>query len=81
MMDYFALTARRSLTFYERTRLTLALFSLGLGMPGVWLRIVWSVGATVSSSPIDQQSAKLNIETRDGSKWIMLMIHKRQVTT
>lgn len=80
MLDFMKSMPPRSLTFFERMRLTYALFSMGLPMPVEWLTIVWSIGARVSSSPIDQRSVKLSIETKSGYRYVTVTISKRQVT-
>lgn len=79
MKEYFVSTPPRSPTFFERMRLTCWLFWLGLPMPVVWLKVVWSSGAIVSSSPISQRSAKLVIET-NGGNYLNLVISKSHVT-
>lgn len=70
----------RLLTFCERMRSTYSLFLMRLPMPGVWLPIVWSSGATVSISLTNPQSAKLVIESGDGHKTLEVTISKHRVT-
>jgi hypothetical protein len=64
-MDDTTLTPPRLLTFSERTRMTWTLRYLGWRMLAASLPVVWSSGATVSSSPIGRLPALLEA-SRDG---------------
>ena len=81
MRDATILMQPRSPTFCERMRLTYTLFLMGLPLPSAWLRAVWSIGARVSFSPIDQLPARLHIESGDGQIEVMVTISKRHMTT
>ena len=73
-------TPPRLPTFCERMRLTYALCLMRLPLPVVWLRTVWSIGATVNISPINPQSARLVIVRGDGAVMVTVTITKNRVT-
>lgn len=69
-------TRPRSPTFCERMRLTYALFYLRLPMPTAWLMALWSIGTSVSFSPINQLPAKLHIVSGNGRREVTVTIDK-----
>ena len=79
-MDAFSSTVPRLLTFFERMRLTYRLLSMGLPAPGVWIPVLWSTGAVVSSSRIDRQSVKLVFESEKKQASVEVTIAKRRLT-
>jgi hypothetical protein len=66
-MDVTTWTRPRSLTFFERIRLMLMLFSMRLGRPDIWLRILWSSGVKGSFDPTGPLTGKLHIESASGN--------------
>lgn len=80
MTDDMTWTPPRSLTFFERIRLTWALFSVVLAMPVVWLTVVWSSGAIVSFHLTDPKSASLRIVSGNGLKELAVTVRSKRVT-
>lgn len=76
MTDDTMWTPPRSLTFFERMRVTYALFLMRLPLPLAWLMVVWSSGATVSISPTDRLPVKLHIASGNGHKEVTVTITK-----
>lgn len=79
-MDAFSSTAPRPLIFSDRMRLTYRLLSMGLPAPGVWMPVLWSTGAVVSSSRIDQQSVRLVFESEKRQASVEVTVTKRRLT-
>jgi hypothetical protein len=61
MADGSTWTQPRSLTFCERTKLTLVLLFAGLRMRADWMAQLWLSGATVSFPATDPRSGRLLI--------------------
>jgi hypothetical protein len=66
MTDGTTSTPQKPLTFSGRAKMTWHLLSLHWALLGDCLLIVWSSGATVSSSLTGRQSGKLDIESARG---------------
>lgn len=73
-------TPQRSLIFFERIRLTWTLLRLRLPMPVVWLKALWSSGATVSFLLTDPKNASLHIASGNGLREIEVTVSARKVT-
>jgi hypothetical protein len=81
MTDGMTWTQPRSLTFFERIRLTWTLFWIRLPLPVDWLRAVWSSGATASFNLTVPKSASLHIVSGNGKREISVTVSARRVTT
>lgn len=73
-------TRPKPLTFCARIWLTYLLLWTRLPAPVVWLKIVWSIGATGSLSLIGQLPVKLHIVSGNGEDDITLTVRKTRVT-
>lgn len=80
MQDDTAWTRPRSPTFSERMRLTSLLFWLHLQARADWLMALWSIGATVSFSPINRLPVKLLIVSGSGKREVTVTIDKVTVS-
>lgn len=76
-MDMMLTTEPQRMTLRARLAVTVALFKMRVPVPRIWLRAVWSRGATASQTPADQLPVTLTITSGDGNIEITFVIRKK----